>query len=339
MSLSDRLDGFQRRHSSVSLPLSVLYKFFDDQGVYLAALITYYGFVSLLPLLLLLSTVLSFVFHNDPHLQAQVLGSTARQFPVIGAQFADPKAINGSVVAVVAGVLGTVYGGLGVAQASQNAMNVAWMVPRNSRPNPLRARGRSLLLLSVVGLAVISTTVLSALGSAADAFGLRYGLGFKLLLVAVSVVVNTGVFILGFTVATARPVTVRQVAPGAVSAAVCWQILQLVGPVYVRAVIHHASAINGVFALMLGLIGWIYLEALTVVLSVELNVVRALRLYPRSLLTPFTDDVVLTRADQAAYRSQARAQRAKGFEQITVTFDPAAGTGPAPRAPGDDPAG
>jgi membrane protein len=48
--------------------------------------------------------------------------------------------------------------------------------------------------------------------------------------------------------------------------------------------------------------------------------VRALRLYPRALLTPFTDDVDLTPADERAYAAQASAQRAKGFERVHVSF-------------------
>ena len=43
MTLVDRVDGFQRRHPVVGFPLGVVYKFLDDQGAYLAALITYYG--------------------------------------------------------------------------------------------------------------------------------------------------------------------------------------------------------------------------------------------------------------------------------------------------------
>ena len=74
------------------------------------------------------------------------------------------------------------------------------------------------------------------------------------------------------------------------------------------------------FALVLGLLAWVFLVALGVVLGIELNVVRAKRLYPRALLTPFTDDVDLTPADRKAYAEAARAQRHKGFEDVDVTF-------------------
>jgi membrane protein len=316
VSFTERVDRYQRRHPRAGLPLAVVYKFVDDQGNYLAALITYYALLSLFPLLLLTSTVLGFTLDGDPGLRTRLLDSALGQFPVVGTQLADPKTVSGSGLALVIGIVGTLYGGLGVAQAAQNAMNTVWRVPRNNRPNPITSRVRSLMLLAVVGLAIIATTALAALGSVFDGFGVltKVGLGIGTFLV------NSAVFILAFKVATARDITLRQTAPGAVGAAALWQVLQYVGAVYVGHVIRGASEINGVFAVVLGLIAWIYLEALIVVFSVEVNTVRTLHLYPRALLTPFTDDVDLTAADRASYAQQAHAQRAKGYEQIDVHF-------------------
>ncbi|WP_260115308.1 YhjD/YihY/BrkB family envelope integrity protein [Ornithinimicrobium sp. INDO-MA30-4] len=75
-------------------PIAVIYKFVDDQGIYLAALITYYGFLSLFPLLLLLSSVLGFLLTNQPALQEAILDSAARQIPVIGSEIATPRALK-----------------------------------------------------------------------------------------------------------------------------------------------------------------------------------------------------------------------------------------------------
>lgn len=86
MSLVDRFDAFQRRHPVIGFPLGVIYKFFDDSGGYLAALITYYAFVSLFPLLLLLATVLSWVLSSRPDLQEEIIESALSQFPVVGDQ-------------------------------------------------------------------------------------------------------------------------------------------------------------------------------------------------------------------------------------------------------------
>ena len=56
-------------------------------------------------------------------------------------------------------------------------------------------------------------------------------------------------------------------------------------------------------------------------LGLEINVVLAKRLYPRALLTPFTDSVQLTEADEMVYREYAQAQRHKGFERVRVSFE------------------
>jgi membrane protein len=317
MAIVERLDRFQRTHPRAGLPIAVVYKFTDDQGNYLAALITYYGFLSLFPLLLLSSTILNFVLEGHPDLQQRVLNSALGQFPIVGTQLASPQGVTGSGVGLAIGILGTLYGGLGVAQAAQNAMNTIWRVPRNKRPNPLTSRLRSVILLSVVGVAVLGTTGLTALGSVFNGFGIgtKIGIGFG------TFALNSVVFTTAFRVATARDISLRETAPGAVAAALLWQGLQYVGAVYVSHVVKGATEINGVFALVLGLIAWIYVESFIVVLAVEYNTVRSLKLYPRALLTPFTDDVDLTAADEESYTQQAEAARAKGFEEITVDFD------------------
>ena len=317
MGVTDRVDAYQRRHRRAGYPIAVLYKFFDDGGGHLAALITYYGFLSLFPLLLLASTVLGLVLSGDPHAQQAVLSSALRQFPVIGDQLNRPERISGGPAGLVIGGLGALYGGLGVALAGQSAMNTIWSVPRNNRPNPFKARGRALVLLGTVGFALLLTTGLSALSGGAGTLGL----GARAATLLAAVLVNLAAFVVGFRLATARRLSVRDVLPGAAAAAVAWQLLQLGGKSYVTRTIKHASATNSLFALVLGLIAFLYAAALIVVLCAEANAVRVDRLYPRALLTPLTDDVELTPGDEKAYTAQAVAQRSKGFEQIDVSFD------------------
>jgi membrane protein len=312
-----RLDEFQRRHPVLAFPLAVLYKYVDDSGAYLAALIAYYGFVSFFPLLLLMSTILGFALNGDAHLQQKVLNSALHQFPVVGGQLSDPKRIGGGTVGLVVGILGSLYGGLGVAQAVQYAMNTAWRVPRNSRPNPFKARLRSLLLLATAGLVVIATTVLAALGASGAG---SFGPALRVVVLVAAVALNVAAFTFVFRVATARELSIRDVAPGAVLAAVIWQLLQSFGVVYVDHVVKHASETNGVFALVLGLIAFLYLTAVALVFCIEINVVRVDALHPRALLTPFTDNVSLTTADERAYTNQAEAQRMKGFQDVDVSF-------------------
>jgi hypothetical protein len=62
-------------------------------------------------------------------------------------------------------------------------------------------------------------------------------------------------------------------------------------------------------------------------MSAEINAVRTDRLWPRSLLTQFTDDVDLTAGDRRSYESYAQTERHKGFEQVDVQFHDRTGEG------------
>lgn len=316
MSVAKRLDTLQRRHPALGFPVAVLYKYLDDQGVYLAALIAYYGFVAVFPLLLLLSTVLGFVLAGNPGLQQDIINSALSQLPVIGQELGDPNRVGGGVAGLVIGVLGALYGGLGAALACQNAMNTAWSVPRHQRPDPIRGRVQGLLLLGTIGLAVLGTAAISGIGAVAHLAG-----PFTALLIVASVALNCGIFIVAFRVTTARKVTTRDVAPGAVAAAVVWQLLQTFGAFFVRRVVQSSSATNGVFAIVLGLLAFLFLAATAVVLCAEVNVVRVDRLHPRALLAPFTDNVELADGDRRTFTDQAQAQRASTHQNIHVTFD------------------
>src|SRR3954469_531410 len=170
MSMTQRVDRFQQRHPGAGFPIAVLYKFADDDGHFLAALITYYGFLALFPLLLLLSTALGLLLRGNVQLQQQVIDSALREFPIIGQQLGAPERLGGGIPGLVIGTLVALYGGLGLGQAFQHTMNTAWAVPRHRRPDPITARGRSLLLLGTLGLLVVGSTVLSAMGSGAAAY-------------------------------------------------------------------------------------------------------------------------------------------------------------------------
>jgi len=261
--------------------------------------------------------VLGVVLEGRPELQQQVLQSTLAQFPVIGDQLGEPEQLSGGAVALVVGIVGALYGGLGVGQALQNAMDSVWAVPRNNRRDPFRSRIRSLLLLVILGSVAIAATVLSAVGRSADTFGIFGKAG----IVVAAVAINVAIGLVAFRVTTARDVSYLQVLPGALAAAVMWQLLQWFGAGYVSHTVKSASATNSVFALVLGLLAFLYMVSASLVLCAEVNVVRVDRLYPRALLTPFTDDVELTSADRQTYTRKAKAERLKGFQHVDVTFD------------------
>ena len=259
-------------------------------------------------------TILGFVLQGDPHLQAELLDSALAQFPVIGSQLRENvHSLTGSGAGLAVGIVVTLYGCLGVAGATQNAFNRAWAVPRNRRPNPITARLRSLLLLPVLGAGVLVTTVLAGLTTArtptVPTSAARCACGAILL----AVVANIGLFMLAFRVLTASEVATRDLRVGAVVAGVGWQVVQILGTYFVTHVLRGSSEAYGVFGLVLGLIAWIYLLALVTVFATEINVVATRRLWPRALLTPFTDRVQLTVGRRARLHGLRRQRAAQGL--------------------------
>jgi YihY family inner membrane protein len=315
MNLGDRLhalDRHQQRSPRLSFPAAVIKKFGDDQAGQLAALIAYYGFVSLFPLLLVLVTVLGFVLEGDPKTQADVLHSTLGQFPIIGDQLQrNIHSLKGSPGALAIGVAGLLLGGLGIVGAAQNAFLQVWHIPRRQRPNFLHWRLRGLGLLAVLGLLLIVSTVAAGYVTAQTAGAIAVLGGILLALVS-----NLLLFFVAFRFLTPDEVPTRELIPGVIFAAVLWQILQHIGGYYVAHVIRHAQETSGLFAFVLGLLAWLYLGGQLTLLAAEINVVRARRLWPRSFFSqPLLD------ADKRALTSSAETEERVEEENVEVNFD------------------
>ncbi|MFF8909631.1 YihY/virulence factor BrkB family protein [Streptomyces olivaceoviridis] len=317
-----RADGFQRRHRWVGLPVAVVYKFYDDQAAYLAALLTYYGFLSLFPLLLILIAVLSTFLSDDPALRQRIMDSALGEFPVIGDQLGhNIHSFHSSGVALAVGIAGSLYGSLGVAQAAQYTLNKIWAVPRHARPDPFRSRLKGLLFLLLLAVGLGAFTLLSVAASQTYLFGVTLKGGTWIAATVASVCLNAVLLLLGYRLLTHRPLPLRRLAGVALGGACAWQAVQWAGSYYVTHVLRGATATYGMFGIVLGLLAWLYIGALIFVTAAEVASVRVMRLWPRSLLTPFTDRVHLSPADRRAYSSYAATEAFKGFQKIHVRFD------------------
>jgi len=316
-----KLDAFQRKHPTVGFPIAVIYKYFDDQGAYLSAIITYYAFVAIFPLLLLGTSILGFLLQGNEGLRDTLLDSALSQFPIIGDQLGRPEGLQGSAGAIIVGAVTATYGAMGLGQALQNAANIAWSVPRNSRANPFLLRFRSLVLLLISGIGIVALAITTSVLSNTDAFGSDLQPAVARIVQVASFLLTVMIFAAVFRLVSLGRAKLRAVLPGAFVTGLLWQGLQWVGNTYVREVIGKAESQNKTFALVLGLVAFIYIASIMVVLGLEVNVVLRRHLYPRALLTPFTDNVILTEADQKAYAAYAKSQRHKGFESVTVTFE------------------
>ncbi len=322
MGLLEGIDDRQREHGWLGFPIAVMYKFFDDRGPHLAALLTYYAFVSLFPLLLLLFSVLGFFLHSNPHLQEQIVDSALANFPIIGPQLrSNVSNIHGSGLGLAAGLLGTLYGATGAMQAAQAGFNRIYGVPRNKQPNPIKGRIRSLGLMLLLGLAVLLSSAIGAIVGTSNPLSDRLGLGLRILGYVLTFALDVSLFSLAFQLLTARDLRLRNVIRGGIVAAAAWLVLQTFGSSYIATRLDHAKSGYGAFGLVLAAIAWIYIEALVLMLAAEINVTRGYGLWPRSLLTPFTDDVVLTEADRRSYTMYVATEQFKGFQTISTDFE------------------
>ena len=324
--IASDIDRAQRQFPALGVPLAVIYKYFDDQGNYLAAVLTYYAFLAIFPLMLLGSSILGFVLQGYPQLEQAALDSALAQFPIIGSELGRPGGLQGSVGAIVFGGLGALYGALGLGLGLQNVQATAWAVPRNSRPHPVLTRVTSVVLLATAGSVILGVSVLSALATETQLVGeLSTHVWWRWLVRLVTVAILGTVLTVLLRMAAAKAIQhdIAGAAPGGFTIAVLFQFLQAGGTAYVTHVLNvtDENDMNATFGLVLGLMLFLYLAAIIGVLGIEVNVVLAERLWPRALLTPFTDQVDLTEADRKAYAMYAQSMRHKGFETVAVRFD------------------
>ena len=303
------LDRLQRRHGALGFPLAVVKKFSDDGAGQLAALMAWYGFFALFPLLLLLVTVLGYLLRGNPDLYRDVLDSAISKFPVIGTDL-QVKALHGSTVALVIGLAGAVWAGLGITLAGQRAMDQVWDVPRRLRRNFLTSRLRGLVILVVLGLLNVGVT--TAVGLLLGGLG---GTSLKVAGFVASVLLDVALFWAVFRLFTSDAVPTRDLWLGIALATVGWVMLQALGGIYVDRVVRRANQTYGFFAIVIGLLSWLYLGAQMLLYAAEANAVRAGRLWPRGLFEP------ATAADVRALRASARVEERREGERVEVTFD------------------
>ncbi|MGH9067101.1 MAG: YihY/virulence factor BrkB family protein [Acidimicrobiales bacterium] len=312
-----RIDAFQQGRPVLSFLWAVVKKFGDDSAGSLAALVAYYGFLSLFPLLLVLITILGLI--ATPSISHRVVNSALGQFPIVGSQLTGPNGIHalkaGSVVGLIIGLVGLVWGSLGICQAAQRAMAGVWNVPKRDTPGYVSKLLRSVEFLIVLLLDVVVTTALAGISTFAG-----HGLGVRIGAAVLTFVVDVGLYILAFRVLTPASIPTRFLVRGAAAAGVAWAILQYVGTFLVGHQLKHAHQIYGYFGSILGLLAFLFLAAQITLYAAEVNVVRERHLYPRSLSSP-----PLTAADRLVSADLARAADRRPHEEERAAREERAG--------------
>jgi inner membrane protein YhjD len=306
-----RADKQQQRRAWIAFPYAVMKKFGDDQAGNLAALIAYYGFLSLFPLMLVLVTLLGLLLRNNPELQDTIRTSALANFPVLGEQISNNvHSLRGSGLALGIGLALSLWAGLGVMKVLQTAMNAVWNVPYRHRPNFWVSLLRAIIMLLVLGVITIASAAAGSVGGGSDNWLVGiFG-------ITMSVVLNLVLFLLAFRILTTEDVTWGDVFPGALIAALAWTTLQAIGGYIVSHQLQGASNTYGTFAIVIGLLAWIYLGAQMTLFAAEVNVVKKRRLWPRAIVQP-----PLTEADERALKSYAEQEARRPEEDVHIRID------------------
>jgi len=272
-----QLDNFQFSHRPIGLVVAVLLHYSRDGAGRQAALITYYMFLSLFPLLVLLS-LLAHVFNKyDPALVSSLIHGATNYFPVLGRQLnkitnSSSNSLSGMLVAGFVAL----YGARGVATVFGQAVNDIWGIPENSRYHSTAKWLRSLAVVVIGGLGFVVTASITSW-----ALGQGHGNLFRLLTFLLSIVLLTFVFVAILKISLPKSVTIKRLFNGAVFMACALALLQLIGGFIVTHDLkHYSDTYTTLFGAALGLIAWIYIVTKILIYAIELSAVIDRKSWP-----------------------------------------------------------
>jgi YihY family inner membrane protein len=274
------LDRTQRSHRSTAFSFAVVKKYSEDQGGYHAALLTYYGFLSLFPTLLITTSVVQWLLHADSPLRQRIITSVANFFPIIGQQLQENvQGFSKTGLPLLVGFLVLLYGLRGIADVFRHIVNNVWRVPAEDRSGFWPGVGRSFCIIVVAGVGFLASAIAASYAGSAG-----HHLGLRILLVLASTLFVFGAFLLAVKIALNKAVSIRQIWLGAATVAIGSLILQSLGRLYLGHELKNLNDLYGTFAVVLGLFIWLYLVAQIIVYAIEVDSVRWLRLWPRSFM-------------------------------------------------------
>ncbi len=267
-------DNFQRESRTLGYLLAVHRKASEDNISSLAALFAYYALFSIFPLLLILVSVLGVVLSSDPSLRDRIVNSALANFPIIGSQLRSRAGgLRGSSLGLGVGTVTLMLASRSLASLAIRALNDVWNVPNVKRLGLPLLLAKQLLWTITVGCGVTLSTFFAGYSSLPMALG-----------VLVSAIINVATFLLAARIALGPSVTIRSFWGGATLGALLWEVLQAFGGALVKHDLTHASSTYGFFAIVIGLLTWMYTQAYLTLLAVETDVVREKGLWPRALV-------------------------------------------------------
>ena len=272
-----RVDRWQQAHRAPAISVATVKKFQADQSGNLAALLAFWAFFSIFPLMLAAATLLGWFLPRD--VSDDVLRTIDGYVPLI--DFSQ-KTISGSWWALVLGLVSTIWAATGVTRTARVAFDSVWRVPAAERASVVEQTLGGLKALALIGVAlvvsVLTTGFVSGTSHQLDIDPLAIVGGY-----AVAIVIDVVVFLIAFRVLTSREVSTGDVLPGALLAGVGFWVLQSLSSVIISRYLQNAQKTYGNFATVITLLWWFYLTGILTLLGAQLNVVLRERIWPRGL--------------------------------------------------------
>ncbi|MGY2003863.1 YihY/virulence factor BrkB family protein [Blastococcus sp. SYSU DS1024] len=236
------------------------------QGDLMAAGVTYFVFLGLFPVLLLVASAIGLVLAGNELLQRELYEAIREAFPGNTGRdiVADLRGAVGSAeVFGVIGLVGFVYAGLRAMDKLRIGMERIWR-GRADEPEFLRDNVQDLLalvLLGAVGLLSLGLTGVAtwATGWALGMLGLEDAAGLSVLTTVLSLALaflgDTVVFLWLLKVVPSTPHPVRRLLPGALFGAAGFEAMKLIGNLYLSLI--SGSVTASAFGGAVGILVWI----------------------------------------------------------------------------------
>ena len=273
----------QRAQPVFGFPWAVIKRYMEDRGNWLGALISYYGFFSLYPLLVAFTTIATWLLADRPKALQRTLSAVWSKVPFASEELANVVTeqvddLSGQGWIALVSLLVSLWGAIGVVRVLQDAVNTMWCVPRYCRPHYVGKVARGALMLTLLGVGVIGSAVVAGVTIAVD-LPVLATVGAALGNIALSAAVTFAIYrlVLG------RSVLFGELWPGALIMGVGTWALTLIGGLYVQRIIARMTNVFGPFASTIGLLAYVSLLLQVFVFATEVNVVRSKRLWPRAL--------------------------------------------------------
>lgn len=129
---------------------AIMRKYLDDEASSRAALLAYYGFLSIFPVLLILSTVFGILLNQDPGLTNQFIRTAVSYFPGVGHDLqVNVHSLRVTGAALALGLLVALFGARGVADVVRTSLDHFWQIPHARRQRFPRSLFSSLGIIGV----------------------------------------------------------------------------------------------------------------------------------------------------------------------------------------------